>query len=321
VERRTIPGTELELSVVGLGCWAMGGLWWGDDVRDEDSAATIETALEQGCNWFDTAPLYGHGHADEVLTQTLGSRRHDVIIATKVGVRWDGSGQHANSDLTPAYIRSDTEASLTRLQLDQIPLLQVHWPCEQGTPLEQSMEELARLVEEEKVRYIGLCNYNPEAIALARTMAPIISLQTPYSILRREFEHGLQNACLQAEPSGDPLGVLIYEPLCRGLLTGKFRYEPEFPSSDLRARDDRFKGIRFLRANVLVRRLEAIAKKLGCPISALALAWVLRQKGITSVIAGAKRPEQMLENACADKLLKHPTLWPLMDRVVQAYRG
>jgi len=321
VQRRQIPGTELEISVVGLGCWAIGGLWWGDDVRDESSSATIETALEQGCNWFDTAPLYGHGHADEVLTETLGGRRHDVIIATKVGVRWDGSGEHASSDLTPAYIRADTEASLTRLKLDRIPLLQVHWPCEEDTPLEQSMEELARLVDEDKVQYVGLCNYAPEALEMARTMTRIVSLQTPYSIMRREFEHGLQNECIRPEPTGDPLGVLIYEPLCRGLLTGKFRYEPSFPSSDLRARDDRFKGIRFLRANVLVRRLEAIAQKLGFPTSALALAWVLRQKGITSVIAGAKRPEQMIENSSAGKLLEHPTLWPLMDRVVQAYRG
>ena len=120
---RLIPNTDLNLSVVGFGCWAAGGKWWGKDIRDEDSKAAISAAVDVGINWFDTAPLYGHGHADKVLVDALGPKRHDLVIATKVGVRWDGKGQHAQSDLSPAHIRTDTESSLKRLKLDSIPLL------------------------------------------------------------------------------------------------------------------------------------------------------------------------------------------------------
>jgi aryl-alcohol dehydrogenase-like predicted oxidoreductase len=315
MQHRTLPGTDLELSAIGFGCWAIGGTWWGDDVLDEDSKASIVEALNLGVNWFDTAPLYGHGHADEILTEALGSKRHDVIIATKVGVRWDGDGSHATSDLSPDYVVEDAEASLKRLKLDSIPLLQVHWPCEKGTPIEATMEALQQLKDQGKVQNVGLCNYNVEGLDTARRFGAVASLQTPYSMVRREFERGLAQCC------EDQVGVVVYEVLCRGLLTGKFQTEPSFPDSDLRARDDRFKGGRFLRANVLVRRLEKIAGKLRVPTSALAIAWTLKQAAVTSAIVGCKRPEQIRENVRAIELLDHPKLWPLLDQVVAAYLG
>ena len=317
--KRRLPGTDFELSVLGVGCWAMGGLWWGDDVKDANSTATIHRALELGINWFDTAPLYGHGHADEILTEALGARRDDVVIATKVGIRWDGEGKHARSDLRPEHIRSDTEKSLKRLKLDQIPLLQIHWPCELGTDLRASLDELSSLQAEGKIRYIGICNYTPEAVKTAMEYDNVVSLQTPYSMLRREFEHGL-NAAVVGNHESKQLGVIAYEALGRGLLSGKFTREPRFPKSDLRARDDRFKGSAFLRINVLVRNLERIAQKIGVPTSALALAWVARREGVTTVLAGCKTPAQIDDNAKLVRILEHPKLWEVVNRVLNQHR-
>lgn len=313
---RRLPNTDLDLSVIGMGCWAMGGLWWGDDVTDVRSFAAVEKALESGINWFDTAPLYGHGRADEVLVRALGARKHDVIIATKVGVRWDGDGEHAHSALSRDWIRQDVEASLKRLGLERIDLLQVHWPCELGTPLAESMGELEKLREAGKVRHVGLCNYDAAGIAEARQYVPIVSLQTPYSMLRRELEHELLPYCQQ-----EHLGVLAYEPLCRGLLTGKFQANKRFPESDLRGRDDRFQGNRFLRALTIVSRLDLIARRKKVPVAALALGWAIRQPGMTAVIAGAKGPEQVAEHVRTLEILDDEPLWAEVDKVVAAYRG
>lgn len=321
---RRLPGTDLELSVLGFGCWAMGGLWWGDDVRDEDSSAAVERALDLGVNWFDTAPLYGHGRADRVLVQALGSRRNSAIIATKVGIRWDGEGQHARSDLTPAHVRQDVELSLQRLGTDRIDLLQIHWPCEGDTPLQDTLGTLEDLRREGKVRYLGLCNYSAQGLKEASRWAHVDALQTPYSLLRREWEQDLQPLCLQ-HPAGQggarALGMLAYEPLCRGLLTGKFTPTSRFAESDLRARDDRFRGPRYLRALTIVSRLQLVAKRLGVPVAAVALAWVARQPGVTAAIAGAKRPGQVEEQAQFTAVLAREDVWPEIDRIVGSFRG
>jgi aryl-alcohol dehydrogenase-like predicted oxidoreductase len=317
---RRLPGTDLDLSVVGMGLWAAGGLWWGDDVRDATSIEAIHAALDQGVNWFDTAPLYGHGHADEVLVRALGNRIREVVVATKVGVRWEGEGHHAHSDLTPAHVRADCEASLRRLGLERIDLLQIHWPCERGTPLEDTLGALEDLRREGKVRFYGLCNYDAPSLRHALEIAPVASLQTPYSIVRREFEQGLRDACLGAD--GAPrIGVLAYEPLCRGLLTGKFRSPPLFPESDLRSRDDRFRGSRFARALTFVGLLAEAAARLRVPTAALAIAWVCTRPAVTAAIAGAKRREQVIENAAAADLVDHTRLWAEMAKVVAVYRG
>lgn len=183
-----LPGTELELSRVGFGCWAIGGEYWGEDVDDAQSVRAIRRALDVGVTWFDTAPIYGWGHADEVLRRGLGARRADVVIATKVGARRSQTTGHAVSDLSPDHVRRDCEASLARLGVDCIDLLQVHWPCERGTPLEASLEALVELRSEGKVREIGLCNHDALTLARARDLAPIVSIQTPISMLRREYE-------------------------------------------------------------------------------------------------------------------------------------
>ncbi len=312
---RSVPGTDLELSVVGFGCWATGKTWWGDDVTDDRSIAAIRKALDLGINWFDTAPLYGHGHADKVLVKALGPRLRDVVVATKVGVRWDNEGVHAQSDLSAAHVREDCENSLKRLGVERIDLLQVHWPCERGTPLEETIGALSALQREGKIRHFGLCNYDAEALAAATAMGPVATLQTPYSLLRREYEHGL------SQVATGTMGVLAYEPLARGLLSGKFTSIPTFPDSDLRARDDRFKGQRFLRAAAFVQTLQAAAKRVNVPTAALAIGWVCSRPGVTSAIAGAKTPEQVVQNARAAAMVGNDAFWGAIDKIVSQYRG
>jgi methylglyoxal reductase len=311
---RTLPRTDLQLSAIGFGCWAIGGKWWGDDVDDERSISAIHAALDLGINWFDTAPLYGHGHADEVLVKALGKRRHEVVIATKVGVRYQGmTGDHAYSDLSPDHIVADCEASLRRLRLETIPLLQVHWPCERDTPLESTLEALLALRDGGKIRHFGLCNYGSRRIEAALGYAPeLASLQTPYSMLRREFEFAIRDVVAPVDDAGpreQRLGVLAYETLCRGLLSGKFMLRPTFPISDLRHNDERFREPAWSRIQPLIKALRLIGTKLDVPAAALAVAWVLRQPGVSVAIVGAKRPEQVAEHVRALELLGREKIW------------
>mgnify|MGYP001334813803 CR=1 FL=1 len=315
--RRIVADTELELSVVGFGCWAIGKTYWGEDVDDKISRDAIRTALECGINWFDTAPLYGEGHADRILMSALGADRSAAVIATKVGVRFGGDGEHASSDLSPGWIATDTEHSLKRLGVERIDLLQVHWPCEGGTPLEETLESLEHLREQGKVQYYGLCNYEAEHVELAGHYPGMVSLQTPFSLLRREFEGSLRDSCTKPKK----LGVLAYEPLCRGLLTGKFTGTPSFPESDLRAWDERFRGRRLLHAQGLVADLEKIGDKIGLPTSAVAIGWVISQPGITAAIAGAKTPEQVRQNARASALVGKEKVINVIDRVASMHGG
>lgn len=311
---RRLPGTQLDLSIVGFGGWAIGGDYWGDDVSDARSAAAIHKALDLGVNWFDTAPIYGRGHSEEVLVAALGPRVREVTIATKVGVKF--IGDHAQSVLTAENVRADLEATLRRLRTERIDLLQVHWPCELGTPLEETFGALARLREQGKLRYLGVCNYNAKALDLIAAITPIVSLQTGYSLLRREHENGTQQACARLG-----LGVLAYEPLCRGLLTGKHRLPPTFPETDMRSRDERFQGGRFFHAQRLAQDLAKVAQKLGVPTAAVAIGWVASRPGITSVIVGAKGPEQVEQNVLAAELVDRTKVWEIIDRVAATHGG
>jgi aryl-alcohol dehydrogenase-like predicted oxidoreductase len=314
-----VPGTDLALSRVGFGCWTISRLWWGVDHDDARAVRTIHVALDAGINWVDTAPLYGHGHADTLVRQALADRP-DVLVATKVGVRWDGDGHHAQSDLSPAHVRADAEASLARLGRERIDLLQVHWPCERGTPLHDTLDALVRLVEEGKVRAIGLCNYDAPALAEARRHAPIATLQTPLSLLRREYESALSDE-VAVERSGRTCGVLAYETLCRGLLTGRFGAPPQFPESDLRSRDDRFRGARFAHARALVGDLEQVAHRVGVSMPALAVGWALSRPGVTAAIVGARRPEQIAATAAAADLARKTKLWAVVDKLAALHGG
>ncbi len=315
MEQRPLAGTDLTVSAVGFGCWAMGGTYWGDDVTDARSTAAVHAALDGGITLFDTAPLYGEGRADRVLVQALGARKHDVVIATKVGVRFGGAG-HASSDLRPEHVVSDCLASLHRLGLETIDLLQVHWPCEVGTALEDTVAALEGLRDAGHLRYWGLCNYGEADLRQAAALGALSTLQTPFSLLRREAQRDLLPACRELG-----LGVLAYEPLCRGLLSGRFNHPPTFPDTDLRSRDDRFAGPLFRRSAPFVQDLNRAAAKLGVPTAALAVAWVAHQPGISAALVGMKGPEQVAANLQAARLLRAERIWPTLERIADTWGG
>ena len=294
---RTIANTDLEVSVVGMGCWAIGGEGWGDDVTESEACGAVAAAFDAGITLFDTAPIYGRGEADRRLRAALGPRIRDVVVATKVGPRFEGD--HPISDLTPKNLVRDVEESLARLGLETIPLLQVHWPCDLGTPLEASLEALEGLVERGLVRHLGLCNYDPAGLEAACANSQIATLQTPLSLVRRDYDQGLRQA---VERTG--VGVLAYEPLARGLLTGKFRTLPRFPRSDLRREDPRFWAARYGHLAPRVERLRQLATRLGTTPAALAVAWAASHGGVVAALAGAKRPAQILETARAGEILE-----------------
>jgi aryl-alcohol dehydrogenase-like predicted oxidoreductase len=195
--------------------------------------------------------------------------------------------------------------------------MQVHWPCELGTPIADTMSTLFTLRDEGKIGAIGLCNYSAQQLAEAREHGLISVLQTPYSMLRRELE-----GPLAAEAASAPkMATFAYEPLCRGLLTGRRNATDRFPDTDLRARDDRFVGKRYLRALTLTSRLALIAARHAVPTSALAVAWVLRQPAVDVALVGAKRPAQVLENVVAGSLTLDDDVWREVDRIAGAWHG
>ncbi|MCP4805200.1 MAG: aldo/keto reductase [Proteobacteria bacterium] len=306
MQAHLLPGTEIELSVLTLGCWALGGEHWGEPVSERDRIATVRCALDLGITVFDTSPIYGD--ADRVLVEALGDARHDVVLATKVGV------DRGHSNLNPAFLRQDLEATLRRLRVDRVDLMQVHWPCEHGTPLESTFEALEQLRDEGKVRAVGVCNYGAAELLRIRAIAQVVSLQTPYSLVRREFEQGLRAA-------SKGMGVLAYEPLCRGLLAGAYSPGHRFPDNDLRSRDERFRRPRFRRGAALARDLARVGEKVGLPAAAVAIGWVAAQPGITTVIAGAKHPEQVRQNALAVKLLDSAKVWQVVGRIAAVHEG
>ena len=316
-----IPHTELRLSRVGLGCWTIGREFWGDDHDDGRAIRTIHAALDAGINWLDTAPLYGRGHADGLVRRALQGRP-DVVVATKVGVRWLGTASgHAESDLRPEHVRRDCDASLLRLGRSCIDLLQVHWPDDAAVPLDETVGELENLRAAGKVRAWGLCNYNAEAVADARSLGAMSTLQTPFSLLRREFEGGLSDEVGRVDPEGNSVTTLAYETLVRGLLTGRFRSLPRFPDSDQRAWDERFSGRRFVHARGLIDDLDRIARKVGVPLPTLAVGWVLSRPGVDAAIVGARTPAQITQTAAAAQLAHRTKLWRVVDQVAAIHGG
>ena len=310
MEYRQLGRSELEVSVIGFGGFAIGGRWWGDP-DDQAAIAAVRRALDLGINLFDTAPVYGSGHSEELLARALENQRKEVVIATKFGL----FGERRDAiqvDNSPARLRRDVESSLRRLRTDTIDLLQIHWP-EEKTPIEDTVRAMLLLQKEGKVRYLGACNYDPPRMERALSAGRLDSLQSPYHLLRRGVEKEDLPLCRQQE-----IGFLAYEPLCRGLLTGKFTGEETFDdgSFDLRATDPRFRGQRF-RDNVqLVRRLERIAGGLGCSVAQLAVAWTLAHPAVTSALCGAKRPEQIQECAAAASYKLGGTELAAIDAVV-----
>lgn len=296
MQKRRLGDTDMQLTTIGLGTWAMGGPWqfgWGPQ-DDEEALAAIAAALDRGINWIDTAPAYGLGHSEELVGQVLRQTKHKPYIATKCGLLWNERREKVPC-LRPESIRRECHASLERLGVETIDLCQMHWP-DPDEGIEGAWEEMARLVDEGKVRHIGVSNYNVAQLERIRRIHPPVSLQPPYSMLHREAEEQLLPYCARHR-----VGVVVYSPMQRGLLTGKFSHErlAALAPDDHRRRHPDFQEPRFSATLELVEQLEKIAQRHGRTCSQLAISWVLRRREVTAAIVGARRPDQIEETVQA----------------------
>jgi aryl-alcohol dehydrogenase-like predicted oxidoreductase len=296
MQKRRLGNTDLEFTTVGLGTWAMGGPWqygWGPQ-DDDEAIGAILAALETGINWIDTAPAYGLGHSEELIRQALEQTGEKPLIATKCGILWNEKREKVTC-LKRQSIRDECHASLERLGIDVIDLYQMHWP-DPDEDVEEAWEEMARLLDEGKVRYLGVSNFTIEQIERVQKIYPAVSLQPPYSMLHREVEDELLDYCAQNE-----MGVIAYSPIQRGLLTGKFdraRLEALAPDDHRRKSPD-FLEPQFSATLELVEDLKKIAGRNGRTCAELAISWVLRRPEVTAAIVGARSPQQIIETAPA----------------------
>jgi aryl-alcohol dehydrogenase-like predicted oxidoreductase len=283
-----------EISVVGVGAWAIGGpgrLGWGPQ-DDDESLAALHRAFDSGVNWVDTAAVYGLGHSEEVVGQAVREHGGEVLVFTKCGRPWYGrEGNEPTYDLRPESIRFELEQSLKRLGTDHVDLYQFHWPdTETGTPVEDSWATMAELVTEGKVRWAGVSNFDVGLLERCRRIRHVDSLQPPYSLINRRAAADVIPWC-----AANGTGVIGYSPLQSGLLTGTFDAERvrDLPEDDWRRGSGHFNPPGLERNLALARRLEPVAERHGVPVAAVAIAWVLATPGVTGAIVGARRPTQV----------------------------
>lgn len=294
---RTLGSTELEITRVGLGAWAIGGggwaFGWGPQ-DDEHSLAAMHRAVELGINWIDTAAVYGHGHSEQVVGRFLrelpASER--PLVFTKCGVVWNPRDPMAaeTRTLRPESIRRECEASLRRLGVETIDLYQIHWPDLVGTPAEESWGTMVRLVEEGKARAIGVSNYDVTLLERCEAMRHVDSLQPEFSLLRRDT--GPAEIAWAAEHD---TGVIVYSPMASGLLTDGFSAErvERLAEGDWRRRSARFQAPELGRVLSLRDSLGPVATRHGSTIADVAVAWTLTWPGVTGAIVGARSAEQV----------------------------
>ncbi len=293
IKTKQLGNSDLFITPVGFGSWAIGGSgWqfaWGKQ-NDEESIAAIHRALELGVNWIDTAAVYGLGHSEEVVRRALatwvGPRPY---VFTKCGLRWDAYGR-PRRQLTAESIRMECEDSLRRLKVEAIDLYQIHWPVEDTKQLEEGWSAMARLQRQGKVRWIGVSNFDVEQLKLAQAIAPITSLQPPYSLVHPEVQEVILPYC---ERQG--IGVIVYSPMASGLLTGAMTREriAGLPEDDWRKHHPDFNEPRLSDNLALVDHLRAVAKRRGVAPGAIAIAWTLNNSAVTGAIVGARKRKQV----------------------------
>jgi aryl-alcohol dehydrogenase-like predicted oxidoreductase len=294
MQTRKLGNSDLSITRVGFGAWAIGGggweFGWGNQ-EDNDSIAAIKRALELGVNWIDTAAVYGTGHSEEVVAEALkewtGVRPY---IFTKCSMVWD-EHRKVRNEYSVHSIRRECEASLRRLQASVIDLYQMHWPpADNGAGLEEAWQTMATLQKEGKVRWIGVSNFNVEQLKRAEKIAPVTSLQPPYSLIRRQIEAEILPYCQERG-----IGVISYSPMASGLLTGAMTREraAALPANDFRSRGAEFREPRLSKNIDLVERLRQVGQRLGRSPGEIAIAWVLRNPAITGVIVGARNAKQV----------------------------
>jgi aryl-alcohol dehydrogenase-like predicted oxidoreductase len=291
LSKTTLGRTGMEITRVGFGAWALGGggfEWsWGAQ-EDEESIAAIQHALEIGVNWVDTAAQYGFGHSEEVVGRALASLDERPYVFTKGG-QPEGPGGETLHDLTRDGLRRELEGSLSRLGLDSVDLYQIHWPIP-DEQIEEGWAALAEFRDEGLTRHIGVSNFSVEQLTRSQEIAPVETLQPPYSLIARDIESEILPF---AEQEG--IGVIVYSPMGSGLLTGKMTREriESLPDDDWRKRSPEFREPRLSDHLALVDRLKAVGERHGVTPGAVAVAWTLRNPGVDAAIVGFRRPDQV----------------------------
>jgi aryl-alcohol dehydrogenase-like predicted oxidoreductase len=295
MQKRQLGNSDLQLTPIGVGAWAMGGgdwaFSWGHQ-EDKNSIEAIHAALDAGINWVDTAAIYGHGHSEEVVGKAIAGRSNRPYIFTKCGIVWDEQRQISRS-LKADSVRREAEASLRRLKVDVIDLYQIHWP-DPEPDIEEGWQTLAQLKKEGKVRYIGVSNFNVAQMKRAQKIAPITSLQPPYNIVTSDIEREVLPFCREHN-----IGVIVYSPMKSGLLTGKMTREriAKLPPDDFRPRTVSFKDPLLTRNLGLVEVLRGIGDRHGGTPGEVAIAWTLRDPVVTGAIVGMRSAAQAKEIA------------------------
>ena len=291
MEISCLGNSDLRITPVGIGAWAIGGGGWNGSMgpqNDRDSIPAIHAALDYGLNWIDTAALYGLGHSEEMVARAIQRRTPKPYVFTKCERVWDEDG-NIGACLKAESIRRECEDSLRRLKTDVIDLYQIHWP-EPDQDIEEGWTELARLKEEGKVRYIGVSNFSVGQMKRAQAIAPITSLQPPYAIVRRESEQEILPFCLSQN-----IGVIVYSPMYAGLLTGAMTRErvANFLPEDWRRNLPGFKEPALSRNLRVVEHLRAIGKRAGRTPGEVAITWTLNHPAVTGAIVGFRNPQQV----------------------------
>ena len=283
--------TDMEITRIGFGSWAIGGGgWraaWGPQ-DDDEAVGAIRRAVELGMNWIDTAAVYGLGHSEELVARALKGVSDRPYVFTKCSQVWDESGNISNN-LKKDSVKRECEESLSRLQAEAIDLYQIHWP-RPDEDIEEGWEAMAELKEEGKVRHIGVSNFDVEQMERIRDIAPVETLQPPYNMLNRGIEEEILPYCAEQD-----IGVIVYSPMRSGLLTGKMTRERvrSLPSDDWRRNSSDFQEPRLSKNLELVKLLEKIGREHGSSPGEVAIAWTLRHPAVTAAIVGGRRPDQV----------------------------
>jgi aryl-alcohol dehydrogenase-like predicted oxidoreductase len=290
METAKFGNTDMMITRIGFGAWAIGGgnwaFGWGPQ-DDGEAIAAIHRAIEKGMNWIDTAAVYGLGHSEELVARALKGMSEKPYIFTKCGLVWDDT-RKTSQNLKAESIRRECEASLRRLNVDVIDLYQVHWPVDKD--LDEAWEMMEKLRSEGKVRYIGVSNYNVEQLKQSMKIAPVSSLQPPYSLLNREYEKEILPFCKE-----NGIGVIVYSPMGSGLLTGAMTREriAAMPSDDWRRNSNYFQEPALTQNLNLVEKLKTIGAKYGRSAGEVAIAWTLQNPAVTAAIVGGRNAGQV----------------------------
>ncbi len=291
MQTRKFRETGMETTPIGFGSWAVGGSGWAagwGPQDDEESVAAIRRALELGVNWIDTAAVYGLGHSEEIVARALEGVSERPYVFTKCSMVWDEDGEIGHN-LKAESVKRECDASLRRLRTDVIDLYQIHWP-NPDEEIEEGWAAMAELKQEGKVRHIGVSNFDVSQMKRAREIAPVESLQPPYSMLSREIEDEILPYCQE-----NGIAIIVYSPMKSGLLTGKMTKEraQSLPEDDWRSRAPAFQEPQLSRNLELVELLKEIGERHDASPGEVAIAWTLRHPAVTGAIVGGRRPNQV----------------------------